>query len=131
MIERTYVVALRKSVMQAPRTRRAKKAVFALRAYLTKNLKSDDIKLSNALNEHIWENGIRNPNMRIKIIATKDDKNAVFARLFTEKAPSKEKVDVKAKKAKADDKSKAVEATVVEETSKEEKPKKKAAKKAE
>jgi ribosomal protein L31E len=75
--------------MLAPRTRRAKKAIFVLRAFLLQHLKSDDIHISQVLNEYIWENGMRNPNMKVKVVVTKDDKNQVRATLFGEVAKTK------------------------------------------
>jgi large subunit ribosomal protein L31e len=83
-MERTYTIPLRRGTMLAPRTRRAKKAVNVLKEYLVKHLKTDQIKLSEKLNETIWQNGIRNPVMKVTVTAVKDEKGVAFVRLSTE-----------------------------------------------
>jgi large subunit ribosomal protein L31e len=82
IIERTYNVPLRKEYRKVPRWRKTKKAVTALRQFLSKHMKSDDIKLSNALNEKVWQHGIKNPPHHIKVTVTKDEKGVVNADLF-------------------------------------------------
>ncbi|HLP79217.1 MAG TPA: 50S ribosomal protein L31e, partial [Acidobacteriota bacterium] len=76
-IQRVYTVPLRRGTMHAPRTRRAKKAIFVLYEFIERHMKSKDISLTQALNEHIWQNGMRNPIMKVTVVATKDDKNKV------------------------------------------------------
>tara|TARA_Y100000310_G_C20267229_1_gene616339 strand:+ start:243 stop:551 length:309 start_codon:yes stop_codon:yes gene_type:complete len=94
IIERTYNVPLRKEYRKVPRWKKTKKAVTALRQFLAKHMKSDDIKLSNALNEKVWQHGIKNPPHHVKVTVTKDEKGVVKADLFgvkekVEKAPKK------------------------------------------
>jgi ribosomal protein L31E len=84
--------------MTAPRTRRAKKAIFVLKAFIQKHMKCEELTISEELNEHIWSQGMRNPLMKVKVIADKDDKTGIVAvRLFGEeiKAPvvAKKKVE--------------------------------------
>ena len=81
-IERTYNVPLRKEFQKVPRWKKTKKAVTALRQFLSKHMKSDDIKLSKKLNEHVWKHGIKNPPHHVKVTVTKDDKGVVKAELF-------------------------------------------------
>jgi len=102
-LERIYTIPLRKGVMQAPRTRRAKKAILVLREFISHHMKSEDIALSQALNEHIWQNGMRNPIMKVTVAAIKDDKNKVSVRLANEKveASASTKTDKKAAKAES------------------------------
>ena len=59
-LERTYNVPLRKEYMKAPRWNRTKKAVIALRQFLAKHMKSEEVKLSK-LNEFMWKHGIKTP----------------------------------------------------------------------
>ncbi len=99
-IERIYTVPLRRGILTAPRTRRAKKAVLVLGAFVKKHMKCSEYKLSEKLNEHIWQNGMRNPIMKVKIIATKTDKGDVSVRLFGEEAPKEVKKSEVAKIAK-------------------------------
>jgi len=102
-LERIYTIPLRKGVMQAPRTRRAKKAIFVLREFITHHMKSEDISLSQSLNEHIWQNGMRNPIMKVTVAVVKDDKNKVTVRLANEKATASAltKTDKKAARAES------------------------------
>ncbi|MEK6969655.1 MAG: 50S ribosomal protein L31e [Nanoarchaeota archaeon] len=97
-IERTYNVPLRKEFMKVPRWRKTQKAVSALRQFLIKHMKSENVKLSKDLNEQLWKNGIRNPPHHVKINVTKDEKGEVKAELFgvkKEASKKKEKAEVK------------------------------------
>ena len=96
-IERTYNVPLRKEYRKVPRWRRTKKAVDALREFLVKHMKSEDVKLSKELNEHVWKHGIKNPPHHVKINVTKDEKGVVNADLFDKKVKT-EKPKKEAKK---------------------------------
>jgi large subunit ribosomal protein L31e len=97
-IERTYTIPLRKEWQKAPRYRRAKKAVNAIRAFLIKHMKADEknVKIGKYLNKEIWKHGIKNPPAKIRINVKKDDKGIVIAELVG--APE-EKKEVKGKKA--------------------------------
>ncbi len=88
-VERTYNVPLRKEYRKVPRWRRTKKATKALREFLVKHMKSDNIKLSLEINEKLWQHGIRNPPHHIKVNAVKDDKGEVKVELFGSKKTAK------------------------------------------
>ncbi len=89
-IERIYTVSLRQGTLRAPRNRRAKKAIRVLGDFVKKHMKCTEFSLSEKLNEHIWQNGMTNPILRVKINAVKDDKGVVSIRLFGEEAPKAE-----------------------------------------
>ena len=97
-LERTYNVPLRKEYMKAPRWNRTKKAVTALRQFLAKHMKSEDVRLSRELNEAVWKHGIKNPPHHIKVKAVKDDKGVVKAELFGAEKPASKKKDKTEKK---------------------------------
>ncbi len=99
-IERTYTVPLRKEYMKVPRWKRTRKAVFALRQFLSKHMKSDDVKLGSLLNQHMWKHGGKNPPHHVKVTVTKDEKGVVGAELFgaVKEAPKKEEKPVEVKK---------------------------------
>ena len=80
-VERTLTINVRKQVMMVPAYRRAKKAVTAIRQHLQKHMKSDNVKLGKYLNLKLWEHGIKNPALRITVVAKKDDKGIVTAEL--------------------------------------------------
>ncbi len=99
-LERTYTVPLRKEYMKAPRWNRTKKAVTALRQFLAKHMKAEEVKLSKELNEKLWQHGIKNPPHHVKVKAVKDEKGVVTAELFGAEKPAskKEKKAVKTEK---------------------------------
>ncbi|MEM4263751.1 MAG: hypothetical protein QW666_02540 [Candidatus Woesearchaeota archaeon] len=90
LIERTYIIPLRKEWLKVPKYKRAKKAVTAVKQFLKKHLKVkrevrddySDILLGRYLNLELWHHGIRNPPSRIKVTVQKDDKGIVRAELF-------------------------------------------------
>ena len=94
-LERTYNVPLRKEYMKAPRWNRTKKAVTALRQFLAKHMKSEDVRLSKELNEEMWKHGIKNPPHHVKVKAVKDDKGVVKAELFAVEKPASKKKETK------------------------------------
>jgi len=94
MIERTYNVPLRKEFQKVPRYKKTNKAVTAMKQFLVKHLKSDNVKIGKSINEQIWKHGIKNPPHHVKITVTKDDKGEVKAELFG----MKKKEDKKGKK---------------------------------
>ncbi len=81
-LERTYTVPLRKEYMKVPRYKRSKKAIAALKQFLTRHMKSKDVRLEMPVNLKIWKHGIKNPPHHIKVNVTKDEKGIVRAQLF-------------------------------------------------
>lgn len=94
-VERTYTIPLRREWLKSPRYRRAKKAVTAVKQFLTKHMKSEDIRLGKHLNEELWKHGIKNPPCKIKINVIKDDKDVVRAELFGKKIELEKKEEKK------------------------------------
>ena len=80
-MERRYNVPLRKEAMRAPRHERAKRATKALKRFIVRHMKSEDVSLDRAVNEKIWERGIKNPPHHIEITATKNDDGKVTVTL--------------------------------------------------
>lgn len=114
-LERTYTVPLRKEFMKSPRWKRTKKAVIALRQFLVKHMKSEDVRIGKELNEALWQRGIRHPPHKVKLVAKKDAEGVVTADLFgVKKGESKEK-----KKAKKETAKEAVPAIATEEKTEE------------
>ena len=105
-LERVYNVPLRKEFGKVPCYKRAKKAVTALRQFISKNMKSDDVKISASLNKKVWSHGIKHPPHHVKITVRRDDKGVVFADLFGAAAEAEKKTKRAAKK-KEDKKAKA------------------------
>jgi len=96
ILERTYNVPLRKEFMKSPRWKRTKKAVSALKKFLARHMKSEDINIGKYLNEELWKNGIKNPPHHVKVEAKKDSDGKVFAELVG--APKEKPKEEKKKK---------------------------------
>jgi len=69
MVERTYIIPLRKEYQKAPIYARTKKAVKAVREYLVKHMKNENVKLGRQLNMYLWQNGNRNPPHKVEVVA--------------------------------------------------------------
>ena len=127
ILEREYIVPLRKEWLKVPKYKRANKAVKALKQFIARHMKIYDrdlekIKIDIILNNEIRFRGMKKPPARIKVKAKKYDNDIVrvelidipahvkFARLRNEK-----------KKAELDKKAKAKEAEVKTEEKKVEK----------
>ena len=99
LTERTYTIPLRKEFRKAPKYKRAKKAVRAIREFLVKHMKTENVLIGPKLNLKVWEHGIKNPPHHVKVTVIKDDKEGIArAELFGFKFEKKEK---KKKKEKA------------------------------
>jgi len=84
VLERQYVIPLRKEWLKVPKYCRAKKGVKAVKQFICKHMKCEmnDVKLSRWVNEQVWGRGIKYPPAKIKIKAIKDDKGIVKVDLF-------------------------------------------------
>ena len=122
VLEREYIIPLRKEFQKAPKYKRAKKTIKALKEFLAKHMKSDNIKIGKYLNLKVWEHGIKNPPHKVKVKAEKYDDDLVKAELVgapVEK-PKEEKKAVK-KTEKSEEKKEAVKKEEKVEEKKEEK----------
>tara|TARA_Y100000310_G_scaffold109178_1_gene107611 strand:- start:7728 stop:8177 length:450 start_codon:yes stop_codon:yes gene_type:complete len=99
VLERTYNVPLRREWLKVPKYRRSKRAVDALRQFLVKHMKSENVKIGKHANLDIWKHGIKNPPHHIKVNVTKDSEGVVNAEIVG--AP-KEKVEEKKEEVKKD-----------------------------
>ncbi len=100
VLEREYIIPLRKEFQKAPKYKRAKKTIKALKEFLAKHMKSDNIKIGKYLNLKVWEHGIKNPPHKVKVKTEKYDDGLVKAELVgapVEK-PKKEKKKTALKK---------------------------------
>ncbi|MDL2241791.1 50S ribosomal protein L31e [Bacteroidales bacterium OttesenSCG-928-L03] len=77
-MERIMVIPLRKT-KQAPRTKRAARAIKEIRAHVMRHMKvdEDNVWIDASLNERIWQNGIRNPPSKVTVKAVKFDDGLV------------------------------------------------------
>lgn len=77
-VERIITIPLRKT-KQAPRTKRAARAIKEVRANIMRHMKVDEenVWIDASLNEKIWANGIRNPPSKVTVKAVKFDDGLV------------------------------------------------------
>ena len=121
--ERVYTIPLRKEWLKAPKHNRAKRSVSAVRHFLQRHMKTEDVKLGTALNKKLWERGIKNPPHKVKVNAVKDG-DTTNVELFGVKLEDKKGVAPKPA-AKADEVKAALEGKDVKEETKEAKPEEK------
>lgn len=111
MEERIYTIPLRKEFMKAPSYRKTKRALKAVKEFLIKHMKAEEVKIGKYLNLELWKHGRKNPPPRIKIKAIKDiikikDKDIIVVKAELINAPveviekqeekkTKEKIEVK------------------------------------
>ena len=81
--EQIYIIPLR-DVQRTPRWERGKRAMKAIRDFLARHMKSEDIKIDQSINEAVWERGSHKPPSRIRVRAMKFEDGQVQAELAEE-----------------------------------------------
>tara|TARA_Y100000310_G_scaffold342434_1_gene445683 strand:+ start:1499 stop:1972 length:474 start_codon:yes stop_codon:yes gene_type:complete len=71
--EKTFVIPLRKHWRKAPVYKRSKRALNALRKFIIKHMKTNDVKIGKELNELIFSRGFRTPPGKVQVTAVKDE----------------------------------------------------------
>ena len=103
MEEKVFTIPLR-HVFEGSRLKRAKRAITAVRTFLTKHMKAEDVSVGKSINEAIWARGIQKPPRRVRVHAIKDG-DVIFSELIGVeiKTPSKEQKEKKGEKDKKKD----------------------------
>ena len=96
VLERSYNIPLRKEFQKAARNAKTKKAVSAVRIFVTKHMKAKEVKIGRYLNLELWKHGIRNPPHHINVNCIKDEEGLVKVELVG--APKEEKKEEPKKK---------------------------------
>lgn len=108
VLERVYNIPLRKKYQRAPRWKKTNRAISALKEFVKKHMKSDNIKVGKHINNDMWKNGIRNPPHHVKVNCTKDEDGLVLVEMIgapkdkpkkLSKKKTKEGADIKIKDA--------------------------------
>jgi len=81
VLEKSYNVPLRKEYMKAPRWKRTPRAIKAIKSFIARHAKSDNIKIGKYLNDFMWKHGMKNPPHHVKVDVTKDEDGLVKAEL--------------------------------------------------
>jgi|TARA_B100001971_G_C18191574_1_gene538951 large subunit ribosomal protein L31e len=130
VLERVYNVPLRKEFQKAPKWKRTPRAVSALRAFVVKHMKSDNVHVGKYLNLELWKHGIKNPPHHVKVDCKKDSEGKVAVEIVgapVEKPKKKEekkeakKPEVKAEESKLEKKTEAAKEDKLDESKKIEK----------
>lgn len=95
VLERNYVIPLRMQTLKSPPYKKAKKAISTVKIFISKHMKTKDVKIGHYLNLKIWEHGIRNPPNKVKVTAAKDDKGMVFVELAGAPKPAPKADEIK------------------------------------
>ncbi|WP_456472527.1 50S ribosomal protein L31e [Methanocaldococcus sp.] len=81
-MERIYTISFRDIINRSTRKKRVPRAIKKLRMFLMRHMKAKDVKISNELNEKMWERGIEKPPARVRVKAVKDEDGVVRAELI-------------------------------------------------
>jgi len=103
--EKQFTIPLRKEFSKAPSYKRSEKAIKAIREFIERHMKTDDVKIGKNLNLKIFERGRKNPPPRIKVKAVKEEK---LVRVELPEFPFETKVEKKEKKKETKEKTEEV-----------------------
>jgi large subunit ribosomal protein L31e len=105
ILEREYIIPLRKETRKVPNYKRAGRAVKAIKKFLARHMKVydrdlDKIKIDRYLNDEIWFRGAKKPPAKIKVKAIKYDNGLVKVELVDIPKVVKYKIDREKRKSK-------------------------------
>ncbi len=108
VLERIYTIPLRKEFLKAPKYKRTKRAIKAIRDFIKRHMKCDNVKIGKYLNLDMWKHGRKNPPSRIQVKTVKDkkkvkDKEIEFVKVELINAPEEKKIEKKTKVAKKEE----------------------------
>lgn len=96
--ERTYIIPLRKEWLKVAIYRRSKKAVSAVRSFIQKHMKIEDVRLGRHLNMALWSRGMKHPPHKVNVKATKvEEKEGSYVKVELVGAPEEKPVEKKKK----------------------------------
>jgi large subunit ribosomal protein L31e len=82
-LSRIYTINLGKAWL-TPRYRRTNRVVNMIREFAEKHMKTDEVKLDQELNRHVWKKGRANPPRRLRVRMTKDEDGIVIVSPYEE-----------------------------------------------
>jgi large subunit ribosomal protein L31e len=80
---RIYTINLGKARL-TPRYRRTDRVVNMIREFAIKHMKSNEVKLDQELNRHVWKRGKAHPPRRLRVRMTKDEDGIVIISPYEE-----------------------------------------------
>jgi large subunit ribosomal protein L31e len=66
-VERVYTIPLRKGRSNTPAGKKANRSVNDVKRFVSRHLKTDDVRISTRLNALIWKRGNSKPPARVKV----------------------------------------------------------------
>ncbi len=75
--ERIYTIPFRR-VWATPRGKRSPRASRMLRDFVRRHMKTEDVRISNEVNEELWARGIKKPPRQMKVRLVKDKEGKVI-----------------------------------------------------
>lgn len=95
MLERKYIIPLRREFLKVQKYRRGYKATKAIKEFLMKHMKTNDVRICRELNQYILKHGRENPPSRVEVksirIEEKDAEPYVMVNLIGAQIDVKEK----------------------------------------
>jgi large subunit ribosomal protein L31e len=86
--ERILNVPLRKEWLKVPKNERGKRALHALRWFVSRHTKSYEIRISQKVNEMVWVRGVQKPPQSIRVkVSVSEGKVSVMLPEESEKRP--------------------------------------------
>jgi large subunit ribosomal protein L31e len=82
-LSRIYTINLGKARL-TPRYRRTDRVVNMIREFARKHMKSNEVKLDQELNRHVWKKGKAHPPRRLRVRMTKDEDGIVIISPYEE-----------------------------------------------
>ena len=97
---RKYIIPLRREFLKVPRYKRTTKAVKAVRNFVQKHMKVEEVKIGKYLNDLLWARGAKNPPHKVEVNVEKleEKDKGLYAKVELTSAPKEEKVSGKKKK---------------------------------
>lgn len=88
---RVYTINLGKAWI-TPSYKRTDRVIRMIREFAIKHMKTEDVKLDQDLNRHVWKKGKTNPPRKVRVKMVKDENDTLVVSLFEET-----KADMRAK----------------------------------
>jgi large subunit ribosomal protein L31e len=79
--EKVFTIPLRGAWLPSTRVARANRAVRAVKGYVSKHMRSENVRISQKLNEALWSSGAKKPPSRLRVKVTMDTSGLVLARM--------------------------------------------------
>jgi len=80
-LTRVYTINLGKAWI-TPKYKRADRVINIIKDFAKRHMKSDEIKIDQDLNRHIWIRGKTNPPRKIRVRMIKDEDETTIVSLF-------------------------------------------------